>query len=151
MHWSGTKGRGQKGKFGKGKGDSREGRESTQRRDITETSYPSAAGGRSNKQRLYTLESDQAENLANNERMRADIYDNNELTKRTARELDKMTRTMEIMQEKLTKLESKEKSRKSKGHKDNSTSNHVHCGDQEVQDRQPRRGHEADKNRRRTE
>ena len=74
-----------KGKGGKGKGDSREGREDTQRRDRAEANYSSAAGGRSNKQRLYTLENDQAENLANDERMRTDIYDYNELTKRTAR------------------------------------------------------------------
>ena len=139
-----------KGKFGKGKGDSREGREDTQRRERTETNYPSAAGGRSNKQRLYTLESDQAENLANNERMRADIYDNNELTRRTAREMDKMARTMEIMQEKLNKLESKEKSKIPKGNKDNLTSNHVPGGEQGRQDRQQRGGHEVDKSRRRT-
>ena len=132
------------------KGDPREGREDTQRRDRAEANYSSVAGGMSNKQRLYTLEKDQAENLANDERMRSDIYDNNELAKRTARELDKVTRTMENMQERLNKLESREKNNKSRSNKDNLMSNHVQGGDPAVQDRQARRGHDDDIARRRT-
>ena len=101
-------------------------------------------------QRLYTLENDQADNLANDERMRTDIYDNSELTKRTARELDKVTRTMESMQERLNKLEGREKNNKSRSNKDNLTSSHVQVGDPAGQDRQARRGHDEDSSRRRT-
>ena len=82
--------------------------------------------------------------------MRSDIYDNSELAKRTARELDKVTRTMENMQERLNKLESREKNNKSRSNKDNLMSNHVQGGDPAVQDRQARRGHDDDSSRRRT-
>ena len=108
------------------------------------------AGGRSNKQRLHTLENDQVENLANDERMRSDICDNNDLAKRTARELDKVTRTMENMQERLNKLENREKNKKPRSNKDNLGGNHVQGGDQAVQDRQARRGHDEDMTRRRS-
>ena len=82
--------------------------------------------------------------------MRTDIQDNNELSKRTAREMDKVTRTMENMQDRLDKLESKENNKKSKSNKDNLTRNHVQGGDPGVHDRQARRGSEVDGTRRRS-
>ena len=157
VHWSGTKGKGKKGKGSKGRGDSRDGKGENQRRERTETSYPSTAGGRSNTQRLYSLENDQAENLVNDERMRKDIEysneqakDSNELSKRTAREMDKLTRTLEKVEARLDKLENKEKNKKSKSNKDNLTRNHGQGGDPGVHDRQARRGCEADGTRRRS-
>ena len=58
VHWS-NKGKGGESKGGKGKGERRD--------EVGQT------GGRSNKQRLYNLEHDQAENLINTERLRADL------------------------------------------------------------------------------
>ena len=147
VHWSGTKGKGKKGKGGKGKGDPRDGREDPQRRERAEANYSSAAGGRSNKQRLHILESDQAENLANDERMRTDI-DNN--AKKMTREMEKMTRTMEKMQGRLTKLEERERNKKSRSNKDRLMSNHVQGGDRGAQDRQGHRVNDADSSRRRS-
>ena len=80
--------------------------------------HPGASGGRSHKQRLHNLENDQAENLANNERIRNDVH---ELSWRTAlrSELSELTckvanmaQTLEDIQERQhnkEKLKSYEK------------------------------------------
>ena len=54
-------------KGGRGKGEKRE--------DAAENRHAGQTGGRSNKQRLYNLEHDQADNLANAERLRNDLQD----------------------------------------------------------------------------
>ena len=100
----------------------------TQWKETMETKHPSASGGRSNNQRIHNLESDQAENLANNERIRTDIY---EMSRRTALRselyeltctMGKMAKTMEIIQERLSKvenmLEQPDKYEKHKGYPD---------------------------------
>ena len=85
--------------------------------------------------------------MANSERIRTDNY---ELTRRTAREMYKMTRTMEMMQERMNKWEGSEKNRKPRANTDNLTGNHLPGGDQGRQDRQHRGGRDGDKSRRRT-
>ena len=74
VHWS-TKGKGKKGKRNKGKGEGKDNGQGEQRDEGGETRPSGQVGGWSNKQRLYNLEHDQEDNVANSERMRNDLYE----------------------------------------------------------------------------
>ena len=74
VHWS-DKGKGNRGKGGKGKGDKRYESHKGKWGDAAENKQTGQNGGISNKQRLYHLEHDQAENLANAESLRNDLHD----------------------------------------------------------------------------